>query len=357
MDKEYGPSRPTVGVEKARESSPTSWQLGPFVRANGSQPLLTPNRQAVFLDPVTGKETPWAFSHVFNPAAIAWNDNLYVLFRAEDDTGNGIGTYTSRIGLAQSSDGVKFTVLPQPVFYPQPGCHHELEWPGGCEDPRIVQAEDGTFYMTYTMWNQKLWQMGMASSKDLRHWQRHGPAFLPTLRSKSGSIITRKVGDKITAARINGLYYMYWHNGRELSLATSVDLLHWVPALDTDGQLRVALPRLSRNHFVEPGPPALLTKHGIVLLYNGFCDDHLLPGANVPALRYSARQALFAADDPGQLLARMEQPFFGPQEPWEVTGQYGAGTTFVEGLAWFRNQWYLFYGAADTCVGMALANG
>jgi len=46
---------------------------------------------------------------------------------------------------------------------------------------------------------------------------------------------------------------------------------------------------------------------------------------------------------------------FKPEMPFEKTGQYAAGTTFTEGLVWFRNQWFLYYGCADSMVGVAIA--
>ena len=38
------------------------------------------------------------------------------------------------------------------------------------------------------------------------------------------------------------------------------------------------------------------------------------------------------------------------------SGQYKAGTTFLEGLSYFRNQLFLYYGTADTYVGLAVAD-
>jgi beta-1,2-mannosidase len=49
------------------------------------------------------------------------------------------------------------------------------------------------------------------------------------------------------------------------------------------------------------------------------------------------------------------KPFFEPQLAFEKSGQYRAGTVFVEGLVLFQNQWYLYYGTADTYVGAAAA--
>ena len=65
-------------------------------------------------------------------------------------------------------------------------------------------------------------------------------------------------------------------------------------------------------------------------------------------------QALFDARNPIKLIARASEPFIKPTEPYERTGQYVEGTTFVEGLVPFNGRWYLYYGTADSRVGVAV---
>ena len=50
-----------------------------------------------------------------------------------------------------------------------------------------------------------------------------------------------------------------------------------------------------------------------------------------------------------------EKPIFQPKLPWEQSGQYAAGTTFAEGLVWFHERWLLYYGCADSRVGVAMS--
>ncbi len=342
------------------------YQLGPFHRPSNHRPIIVPNRQATFHDPITHRTVRWQYTHTFNPAAIAWKNKLYVLFRAEDTSGHGIGQYCSRVGLAVSDDGKTFTQAPHPVLYPQPGRWEKYEWPGGCEDPRLVQRDDGLFVLTFTMWNHQLARLGVATSKDLLHWTHHGPAFRKARHgqffntwSKSGAIVTKRVGDQIITATIRGYYWMYWHTKGQCYLARSHDLINWEPIVDHHAKLLCVLPKNQAGHFdtrlTESGPPALLTDHGIVFFYNGMSDGRILHGPHIPVGRYSAGQALFAAESPAHLIHRPAEPYFWPTLPWEKTGQYKPGTTFTEGLAWFRHRWLLFYGAADTVVGMASA--
>jgi len=74
----------------------------------------------------------------------------------------------------------------------------------------------------------------------------------------------------------------------------------------------------------------------------------------LPARVYTGGQALYDLHNPLKLLARSDTPFLKPTEAYERTGQYTEGTTFVEGLVPFNGRWYLYYGTADSRVGVAV---
>ena len=63
------------------------------------------------------------------------------------------------------------------LFYPAKDNQVENECPGGTEDPRIAMTEDGTYVLLYTQWNRKVPRLAVATSKDLKHWTKFGPAF------------------------------------------------------------------------------------------------------------------------------------------------------------------------------------
>jgi len=90
------------------------------------------------------------------------------------------------------------------------------------------------------------------------------------------------------------------------------------------------------------------------MIYNGKNDpEH--GDAKLGANAYAAGEALFEARDPSHLVTRTDGPVFQPEQPFEKTGQYAAGTTFAEGLVWFKGKWWLYYGCADSAVGVAVA--
>jgi predicted GH43/DUF377 family glycosyl hydrolase len=341
------------------------WVVGPFTRPAEGNPVVTPLPESTFTDPILKAPVQWEALHTFNPAAVVRNGKVYVLYRAEDNSGAmEIGGHTSRLGFAESKDGIHFKRALTPVFYPDEDDQKSREWPGGVEDPRIVEREDGTYVLTYTQWNRTTYSVGIASSRDLQHWTKHGPAFLTaangkyaTLKYKSAGIVTRVNKGRLMAAKISGRYWMYWGEGA-ISLATSADLFHWDPVEDVRGRpVELLLPRLGRfdSTFPETGPPPVLTNAGIVVLYNGKNaagsggDPTLGPGA------YTAGEALFDATNPARLLTRTDLPVLKPELPYEKTGQYAAGTTFAEGLVYFHKRWFLYYGCADSLVAVATA--
>ena len=117
--------------------------------------MIAPRPESTFIDPILKAPAHWEALHTFNPAAIVRDGKMVVLYRAEDDSGAmEIGGHTSRLGLAESKDGIHFTRRAEPVFFPAEDDQKAREWPGGVEDPRIVESEDGTYVLTYTQWNR-----------------------------------------------------------------------------------------------------------------------------------------------------------------------------------------------------------
>lgn len=224
--------------------------------------------------------------------------------------------------------------------------------------------QKGLYVMTYTLWNRHIPRLAIATSRNLKDWTKHGPAFAKAydgkffnLGCKSGSILTEVVNGKQVIKKIDGKYFMYW--GEEhVFAATSEDLVNWTPYVNTDGSLRKLFsPR--DGHFdsqlTECGPPAIYTPKGIVLLYNGK-NSASRGDKRYTANVYAAGQALFDANDPTRFITRLDEPFFRPMDSFEKSGQYVDGTVFIEGMVYYKDKWYLYYGCADSKVGMAIYN-
>ncbi len=341
--------------EKKGSTGTDSWSFGPFLKADSLNPILLPDSGQVFVCPVTAKQTHWESRNVLNPTAVVRAGKVYLLYRAQD------AEMTSRIGLAISEDGYHFTKQPAPVFYPDKDSLNTLEWKGGVEDPRIVEDADGRYILTYTSYDGKTARLCLASSTDLLHWKKHGPVLgtgkYKDTWSKSGAIVVKQQGDKMIATAINGKYWMYFGD-THLFMAYSEDLIHWTPCENEENHQLISVlhPRPGRfdSRLVEPGPFALLKEEGILLIYNGSnaadFNDSLLP-----KFTYSAGQALFDKNQPYKLIGRQENYFIHPDKPYERTGEVNE-VCFAEGLAWFNNKWFLYYGTADSRIAVAVSN-
>lgn len=352
-----------LSVLTATAQTDKNWAWTGFHRPPGINPVISPDTSSVFLCPMSHTPISWEYSDTFNPAATIINGRVAVLYRAEDRLAQGIGRRTSRIGYASSADGLHFQRHGAPVMYPGDDSQAENEIPGGCEDPRVCMAEDGTYVMMYTQWNRKVARLAVATSRDLIHWQKHGPAFRDAYNGKykdmfckSGSIVTRMKKGQQVIARLKGKYWMFWGE-RFVNVATSEDLIHWTPIENAQGELLHVMD--TRDGFfdsdlTECGPPAILTSRGILLFYNGKNRGDSRRDTRFTANSYCAGQALFSSKDPTRLIDRLDTPFFVPEADFEKSGQYPAGTVFIEGLVPFQGKWYLYYGCADSRVSVAV---
>jgi predicted GH43/DUF377 family glycosyl hydrolase len=297
-----------------------SWPFGAWQRASET-PVLSPLGDG------------WESAGTFNPSVVLRDGKIVMLYRAQDKAG------TSRLGYAESVDGIHFTRRSQPVFSPE----KDYEKDGGVEDPRLVMFGD-MYYLTYTGYNKKDAQLCLATSKDLIHWERRG-IILPAYKgnwnvrwTKSGAIVPEKIGGK---------YWMYFlgtsrDNKDQMGLASSDDLLHWTEATETP--VLPAREGTFDSRVVEPGPAPIVTPKGIFLIYNG-ADDKLV---------YRTGVALFDRNDPRRVISRTDLPIFAPEKEWEKVGQV-PNVVFVEGMVRKGDDYLFYYGGADTNVGVAKA--
>jgi predicted GH43/DUF377 family glycosyl hydrolase len=299
-----------------------SWKLplGPWHRVSDT-PILSPQGDG------------WESAGTFNPAVVMHNGKYVMLYRAQDKQG------TSRLGYAESTDGVHFQRRAKPVLEPEAA----YEKDGGVEDPRLVKIGN-TYYLTYTGYNTKDAQLCLATSRDLVHWDRKG-VILPANQgnwnvkwTKSGAIVPEKVGGK---------YWMYFlgtaaDGTDQMGLASSADLLHWTE--ETKTPVLPRRPGMFDSRVVEPGPAPILAADRIVLIYNG-ADDKLV---------YRTGVVVFDRKDPRKVLYRSEQPIFAPELAWEKVGQV-PNVVFVEGMVHQGTRFLFYYGGADKYVGVAEA--
>lgn len=320
------PSFAAKQIKLAKPAFEPTEMFGEFKRLS-DQPILKPRTDR------------FDSAGAFNPSVVKNKDGKFVmLYRGQDNAG------VSRIGYAISDDGIKFVADEHPILAPKLSDEEK-----GIEDPRLSPslAEPGKWDLTATAYNTDA-QLALYRSSDLRNWDR--VCIMVPAKKGAWNINWTKSG-AIVPEKINGKYWAYYmgddKNGRDQTgVISSADGTNWTDA--TDQPVLKHRPGNFDSRVVEPGPAPIITNDGILLLYNG-ADD---------GLTYKTGWALFDKNDPTKLLARCEKPIFVPEMKWEkkiaskVVHQ-APNVVFVEGLVKDGARYLIYYGAADSYVGVA----
>lgn len=270
---------------------------------------------------------PWEAAAVFNTAAIYHDHRVHLIYRATNITSNGQqGKYINNLGYAVSKDGIHFKRLENPILVndvPQ-----ELRGP---EDPRITWL-DGQFYMVYTGYGGRFdgdYRISLATSSDLIHWERKG--VLLDEPNKDAALLPEK---------INGRYMIFHRREPAIWAAYSENLSDW-----TDHQ-RIMPPfpesAWEGKKIGIAGPP-FKTDGGWVMIY------HAVGGS---PHKYSLGIALLDSNDPTCVIKRQSQPILEPELEWEING-FVPNVVFSCGQVILDDQLYVYYGGADTAIGVA----
>jgi predicted GH43/DUF377 family glycosyl hydrolase len=292
----------------------------------------------------------WEAWQTFNPGVILLNDKIHFLYRAIGSDG------ISRLGYAVSSDGFVIEErLPYPVY------EHRLTKPvfnyysfasggsfGGAEDPRPVRVnEEERIYMTYTACDGRL-GMAFTSIKvdDFlnKKWEWRPAVFI----SPPGEVHKNWV---IFPEKIKGKYAILTSLNPEVSIAYLDDL----DFSNEDGRERYLkstyAPTCRENGWDAcvrgAGPPPIKTKYGWLLFYHAI--DKRDPG------KYKVGAMLLDLNDPTKILVRSPEPVLEPSEVYEYNGFKG-GVVYASGAVLKDGKLFVYYGAADSYIGVAYAD-
>ena len=292
---------------------------GLFARARGN-PLLSPARW------------PYRINAVMNAAATMVGDETVLLCRVEDRRG------LSHLTVARSRDGVSnWLVDEDPLIAPTPA-HPEEIW--GVEDPRVTRVDElDAWVIVYTAFGMEGPAVALALTRDFRSIERFGVICPP--EDKNGSLLAR---------RVNGKFVLFHRPvsafaGRaDVWISRSDDLRSWTSPEPVFGARAGGWWDSAR---IGIGPPPLETPEGWLVVYHGVRQT-------VAGQLYRVGLALLDLDDPARLIKRCDEWVLGPSEPYELVGDV-PGVLFPCGLIHdaATGQLRLYYGAADTCLGMA----
>jgi predicted GH43/DUF377 family glycosyl hydrolase len=278
---------------------------------------------------------PYPVHTVFNPGATRLRDGTTLLLcRVEDRRGH------SHLCAARSANGVDGWVIDaEPTLRPDPEHFPEELW--GIEDPRITFVEElGKYAVAYTAYSKAGPGVALALTEEFRSFERCGLVMQPD--DKDAALLPH---------RIDGLYALVHRpmheSGAHIWISYSPDLRNW------GGHKLMLAARKGAwwdANKVGLSPPLIDTARGWLMLYHGVRQT-------AAGCLYRLGLALFERDHPEHCLARGDSWMFGPEAPYERTGDVGnvafpCGTTLDADGDTLR----IYYGAADTCVALATAS-
>lgn len=283
---------------------------------------------------LTVEDLPYPANAIFNPGAAQVGAETLLLVRVEDLRG------ISHLHVARSVDGVtEWRFDPAPLLVAEPDRYPEEIW--GCEDPRLTwlpeRDEWAISYTAYSRWGPLV---SLATTTDFRSVQRLGPVMPP--EDKDAALFSRRLGGRW--AMIHRPTPL--RGGAHMWVSYSPDLRHW-------GDHALLLEARDGAWWdagkIGLGPPPIETPDGWLILYHG--AHHTASG---PIYRLGL--ALLDLEDPTIVLRRSDEWTFGPREPYEIHGDvhhvvFPCGWIVDE----LRDEVRLYYGAADTRIGLATA--
>jgi len=275
---------------------------------------------------------PYPAHSVFNAGATRLSDGTALLLcRVEDRRGH------SHLCAARSANGIDGWVIDEePTIRPDPEHYPEELW--GIEDPRITYIDElGTYAIAYTAFSKGGPGVALALTEDFRRFQRLGLIMQPD--DKDAALLPRRIDGSFAL-----VHRPMTDFGAHVWISFSPDLRNW-------GSHKLLLPARKGGWWdanqVGLSPRLIETPRGWLMLYHGI--RHTPAGC-----LYHLGVALFALDQPERCLARGDSWIFGPEAPYERTGDVG-NVTFPCGstLGADGDTINLYYGAADTSLALA----
>jgi len=290
----------------------------PFVRI-GHRPLLTPD------------SLRFRANGIFNPGVAEVDGEIVLLLRIEECRG------ISHIRVAKSENGVDdWRIADRPLLEPDLPEFPFEEW--GCEDPRVTQTGPREWLIAYTAYSRYGPAVALAMTSDFETVKRLGVVLAPT--NKDAAVFPEKIDSRwmMLHRPVTGGYEHIWY------VTCEHDFDDW----SLPGML---MPQRGGPWWdglkIGVGAPPIRTDEGWLLIYHGAKEMGHRPV-------YRLGLALLDPENPRKVLARSTDWVFGPDADYEQQGLV-PGVVYTCGALCRRDELWMYYGAADTVVGLAVA--
>ena len=329
--------------------------------------MIEIKKEGILLEP-----TDYKFENhgVFNPACIESDGKIHMLYRAtSNDNYSSIGYCELKSPTEVVNRNIK------PIMIP-----HEKYESMGIEDPRLVKIE-GTYMMTYTAYDGSNALGALATSTDLKTFARQG-VITPQMTYKEFhhcieccegvndkylrfvNLIYKRIGVEAThrlllwdkdvvffPRKINGKFAFLHRIYPDIQIvyySKIEDLTHqfWTEYLFNIKDYTVLESKYPfEASYMGGGCPPIETQLGWLMIYHAVEDTH-------HGYIYHAAAALLDLNDPTKEIGRLKYPLFSPEYDWEKFGIVN-NVVFPTATVLKGDRLYIYYGAADRCIGTA----
>jgi len=280
---------------------------------------------------LTRHDVPYLVETVHNAGVVKAGTRYVMVFRSHQRSGRSI------LGLAESGDGFRFTVRPEPFMTPAAGGPFAAAEEYGVEDPRIT-ALDGRYYLTYSAYSRHGVRIGLAVTDDFERVER--VALITQADHRNVVLFPERFGGRYARLDRPHSHIARW----SIWISFSPDLVHW-----GDSRPLIAPAAYHWDEMkIGPGAPPIPTDRGWLLIYHGVFQT--MAGAV-----YRLGAALLDREDPSRVVGVADDWILQPEDPWEVTG-YVPNVVFSCGAVPEPDGTLkLYWGGADTvlCAGTA----
>ena len=280
-------------------------------------------------NPVIGRNPAPGIARIFNSAVAAYGDGFIAVLRGEQVDG------VPHIYLGRSANGIDWVIDPEKIPFVDENGRPFM--PLYAYDPRLVRVED----VYYIIWCTDFYgaAIGMAKTEDFQTFIRIENPYLPF--NRNAVLFPRKIG---------GMYKMLSRpsdSGHtpfgDIFLSESPDMVYW-------GRHRHVMSKGSawwESVKIGGGAAPSETSEGWLMFYHGVsgtCNGFV----------YSVGGAILDLDEPSRVKYRCRNFLLTPEESYEERG-------FVPNVCFpcatlqdtDTGRIALYYGAADTVVGLA----
>jgi beta-1,4-mannooligosaccharide/beta-1,4-mannosyl-N-acetylglucosamine phosphorylase len=279
---------------------------------------------------------------VFNPGAIKYGDKYLLMLRVQSRSRETF------LVMAESMNGIDFRVENKIVDFKGIGKVKERIY--HIYDPRITKL-GSMYYIIFAMDMEGSCQLGLGKTVDFRNFDFMGIVSNEDIRN--GVLFPEKVqGKYLRMDRPNkSVLDNGPRSGSTIWLSESDNLLDWTPLAPViEGRFHYW------DEFVGSGPPPVKTRDGWLHIYHGIAGH--FGSTNI----YQAGVVILDLKDPSKVIGRSRGNILEPRELYELVGQvpnvvFPSGLIIeeydAEGFALQGSEAKIYYGAADTVVGLA----